>query len=155
MDKELEKKLLEKYPLILRDMYGDPKVTCMAWGITCGNGWYMLLENLLGTIQHHINEFNKGIQSGFPFYKDKQPIPQVVALQIKEKLSSLTFYYEGGDEMIEGMVKLAKELSYYICEECGTTHNVGQTDINEGVMLTLCEKCVPENRRKNWKKISI
>ena len=68
MDKELEKKLLEKYPLILRDMYGDPKVTCMAWGITCGNGWYMLLENLLGTIQHHINEFNKGIQSGFPFY---------------------------------------------------------------------------------------
>ena len=45
MNKELELKLVEKYPKILKEYGGDPKQTCMAFGIeTSGDGWYNFLH---------------------------------------------------------------------------------------------------------------
>ena len=152
MDKELEAYFIRKYPLIFKEMYGDPKDTCMAWGISCGKGWTSLLDGLCHQIQCHINNHNEGIKQGYPYYKDKKEIPQVVALQIKEKFAGLRFYYEGGDEQVEGMVRLAEELSYSICEECGNMNmeSVSQTPINQGWMRTYCERCVPVERKEGW-----
>jgi hypothetical protein len=55
MRKELQDKLFAKYPKIFADKDKSAAQTCMCWGICCGDGWYYLLDNLCGAIQHHID----------------------------------------------------------------------------------------------------
>jgi len=63
-------------------------------------------------------------------------IPQVVVEQVKEKFGTLRFYYQGGDEYINGLARMAESMSGVMCEECGSpgTTNGG------GWVRTLCEK---------------
>lgn len=135
MDKELEQKLLEKYPDILKDMYGPADKTAMHWGITCGNGWYKLLDSLLYSITAH-EKSNKF--SG-------QVITPVVAAQIKEKFGQLRFYYDGGDNFIDGMVTFAEEMSLKICEECGSTNDVKM--VGKNWFRSLCSDCVNKHEK--------
>lgn len=114
MDTKLEKELSERFPLILRDMGGDPKRTCMAWGIECGDGWHRLLETAMEKIQFVCDSSAK---SGHP--------AQLVATQIKEKYGTLRFYYsvEGSCPVAEGVledvVSSAELASSRICEVTG------------------------------------
>ena len=78
MTEELELKLVEKYPLILKDYRGNCQQTCMAWGMECQDGWYDLLDKLLNKLD----------------YISKTSGTQVVAAQIKEKYGTLRFYYD-------------------------------------------------------------
>jgi hypothetical protein len=135
---ELALKLQEKYPKIFRDLYGDMKETCMAFGVETGDGWFWLIDNLCYCIQNYI-DLNPHLE-----------IPQVVAEQVKEKFGGLRFYYHGGDEKIDGMVWLAGTMSYKICEKCGSTENIGET---VGWISVLCETCAnhPDNKMK-WNK---
>lgn len=48
------------------------------------------------------------------------PIPQVVAVQVKEKFGTLRFYYNGGDEYTHGISVMAEYMSATTCEECGS-----------------------------------
>ncbi len=52
-------------------------------------------------------------------------IPQVRALQVKEKFGGLRFYYSGGDEKIAAVVSFVEAISYYFCETTGQFENVG------------------------------
>lgn len=64
------------------------------------------------------------------------PIHQVVATQVKEKFGTLRFYHNGGDDMIDGMVYMAEEMSSRTCEVCG---NPGKTS-GSGWLKTTCEE---------------
>jgi hypothetical protein len=66
----------------------------------------------------------------------KETVPQVVALQVKEKFGTLRFYYTGGDEVIDHLVYMAESFSGVTCEVCG---NLGKLN-NEGWIKCLCEK---------------
>lgn len=99
-------------------------------GIECGKGWYWLLDNLLDSISTYIKN------------NPQLDIPLVKIVQIKEKFGGLRFYYEGGDDMIHGMVWFAEDLSYKICETCGSTEEVSQTG---GWIKTICKKCLESN----------
>jgi hypothetical protein len=55
MKQELDKLLCEKYPLMMVNRHKDMKETCMCWGFECGDGWFNLLDQLMGNIQHHID----------------------------------------------------------------------------------------------------
>ena len=46
MREELDKKLVEKYPLLYRDRYAPMTETAMCWGFCCGDGWYNLIDIL-------------------------------------------------------------------------------------------------------------
>lgn len=46
-------------------------------------------------------------------------VNNVVAVQIKEKFGGLRFYYEGGDDQVSGMVRMAESWAAVTCEECG------------------------------------
>ena len=46
--------------------------------------------------------------------------PQVVATQVKEKFGTLRFYYDGGDDVVRGLVQMAEALSEVTCEVCGS-----------------------------------
>lgn len=69
------------------------------------------------------------------FRTPDQPIPQVVAVQVKEKFGGLRFYYDGGDELIRGAVSMAEAMSYRTCDVCGAPG----TPNHDGWISTRCE----------------
>ena len=127
MKVEIQNKLFEKYPKVFRQKDLPMQQTAMCWGITCGDGWYNILDTLCGQIQHHL-EYNAA--------KDEGTIV-TEATQVKEKFGGLRFYYDGGDEFIHGLVSMAEGLSCHTCEECGSPG----TQNDKGWIHTLCETC--------------
>ena len=55
MREELDKLLCERYPKMMVNRNKDMKETCMCWGFECGDGWFNILDQLMGSIQHHID----------------------------------------------------------------------------------------------------
>jgi hypothetical protein len=64
-------------------------------------------------------------------------ISQVIVEQVKEKFGTLRFYYQGGDDYIDGLVAMAESMSGVTCEECG---NPGESH-SGGWIRTLCQPC--------------
>jgi hypothetical protein len=130
MTKELELKLVEKYPKILRDYGGDMKQTCMHWGIECDDGWYDLLDKCFEKLQYFCDLCSK----------DEKNV-QVVANQIKEKYGTLRFYYsvEDADEIendiISDIVFETEKKSEHTCEVTGKD---GSSCVKRGWYKTLC-----------------
>ena len=125
MREELDRQLCEKYPLIFADRNKSMMESCMFWGFEHGDGWYQIIDGLCANIQHHIDWKNK----------QGEKVPQVVAQQVKEKFGTLRFYYNGGDDVIDGMVRMAESWSAVACEECGAPG----TQNSQGWIKTLCE----------------
>lgn len=46
MKRELDRKLVEKFPIIYRARYRSMQETCMYWGFSCGSGWYDIIYDL-------------------------------------------------------------------------------------------------------------
>ena len=137
MNDILERHFVKKYPKIFAQYGGDPKDTCMAWGVACGDGWFFLLDNLCRAIQWRIDYRKDNIEKGYE--KTDKEIPQVVFEQVKEKFGGLRIYYTGGDPHISAMVSFSETLSMSICENCGAmNHEVGRT---KGWIQSLCTKC--------------
>lgn len=55
MKQELDKLLCEKYPKMMVNRHKNMQETCMCWGFECGDGWFNILNQLMGNIQHHID----------------------------------------------------------------------------------------------------
>jgi hypothetical protein len=55
MKQELDKLLCEKYPKMMVNRNKSMQETCMCWGFECGDGWFNILDQLMGNIQHHID----------------------------------------------------------------------------------------------------
>jgi hypothetical protein len=127
MKQELDALLCEKYPKMMVNRNKDMKETCMCWGFECGDGWYNILDLLMGSIQHHIDWKNR----------KGEVVPQVTLDQVKEKFGTLRFYYTGGDDYISGLVSMAESMSGCTCESCG---NPGK-QTNGGWIKTICQSC--------------
>lgn len=150
MNKHLEKYFVDTYPKIFSEMYGPVNKTCMHWGITCGDGWFNLLDSLCYKIQSRIDKRADDLKSGYVILGGFDLIPQVVVKQVKEKFGTLRFYYEGGDNVIESYVAMAESLSAFICEECGLCDpSIGQTTI---WIRTLCPKCAKKYMSKKFRE---
>lgn len=121
MKKELEKTLIEKYPKIFRDMYGDETQTCLTWGCECGDGWFGLIDELCDRIVQ------------------LDPPDDFYVLQVKEKFGGLRFYTIGATLDIDDLIDEAEHRSYKICESCGSMVDVVLTS---GWMTTICKKCL-------------
>jgi len=141
MRDELDKQLCEKYPKIFCNRNGDPKETLMCWGFECSDGWYQILDSLCGQIQHYIDWNNENFAKGYKQYKQ---VPQVVAVQVKEKFGGLRFYYEGGDERIFGMVSMAESWAANTCEVCGAPGTMR----HGGWIKTLCDTHEAERQQR-------
>ena len=137
MDKKLEQYLTKRFTRIFQDR--------PHFGFECGSGWFRIIFNLCLNIQQHIDSMHENIERynlwNEAYLADKlDEIPQwyqnkiasdpatlkmqsidslqVRASQIKEKFATLSFYYEGGDEYIQGLVSFAESMSAQTCEEC-------------------------------------
>lgn len=148
MREELDKQLCEKYPKIFANRHGDMRETLMCWGFEHGDGWYNIIDQLCANIQSHIDWQNRQRELLLKDNPHNVTIPdeicQVVAVQIKEKFGTLRFYYDGGDDEISGMVRMAESMSSATCEECGDR---GETR-GPGWIRTLCEVHEAEYQEK-------
>jgi hypothetical protein len=135
MSPEKDKELCEKYPRIFENRNSKESRYPIAWGVTCGDGWFDVMDSACYLIQTHCDrtqeKYNKDIQ--------------VVALQVKEKFGSLRFYVAGGDDYTDGVIAMAESLSNKICENCG---NAGRL-YSEGYWVTQCEECRKKYLEKN------
>jgi hypothetical protein len=112
------KRMEEKYPKMFAGKYG---------GFAIGEGWWPIIESLCANIQSHTDWWNKN--------RETHPVvEQVVVEQIKEKFGGLRFYYSGGDDKIQGMVRMAEAWADHSCEECGAPGTAG----GKGWIRTLC-----------------
>lgn len=141
MSPEIEEKLHKDYPKIFKIDNENLRRKDEAdryLALDCDDGWYDLINklcrNIQGYIDHHGNNLSEDEMESF----------QVVATQIKEKFGSLRFYYSGGDEYIEGMIRMAEAMSSSICESCGSKSEV-QTN---GWIKNLCHPCAEKRKEK-------
>jgi hypothetical protein len=123
MKRELDEYLCKTYPKMMVNRSKPMQETAMCWGFECGDGWFPILNHLMGNIQSHIN-WKSGECS------------QVTLDQVKEKFGTLRFYYTGGDDYIRGLVSMAESMSSITCETCG---NPG-TRTRGGWIKTACKE---------------
>jgi hypothetical protein len=125
MKEELEKQLVAKYPKLYAQVGGSPYKTCMADGLTCGNGWYDIIDRLSARLE---------------------PLGTVEAAQVKEKFGALRFYLDYTSPMDEEqrkevfkIVGEAEAESERTCEDCGKPAKLRSIDY---WLTTLCEDCL-------------
>ena len=154
MNEKLQSDLVKAYPKIFKNVGGDPKVTCMADGIQCNDGWYDLLDTLCYTMQQHCDVANTRYiieTDKYQFVVEGDPeYVQVIVAQVKEKMGTLRFYADGVDNATEGMIQMAEAMSSRICELCGSP---AKTNRDGGWMHTTCDSCNKRIRleRQGWK----
>ncbi len=119
------KHMEQRFPKMFETPYG---------GFCCGEGWWPILEKLCSNIQSHIDWKNK----------QSEIVPQVTVAQIKEKFGGLRFYYDGGDDHINGMVRMAEAWADASCEECGSP---GKRR-DGGWIKTLCDTHEAERQQR-------
>lgn len=136
MKAELQNKLYKKYPQIFKQKDLPKQQTAMCWGISCGDGWYDLIDELCGNIDNRLKNLNRN--------KGKAPVLICEAVQVKEKFGGLCFYIYGGDDYISGLIGMAESMSYNICSECG--NKAKSNERNRGWIYTLCQACADEKQ---------
>ncbi len=125
---EFAKHMEERFPKMFAHPYG---------GFCIDKGWWPIIESLCTNIQRRIDFWNKNRET-------RPVIEQVVVTQIKEKFGGLRFYYDGGDDYIQGMVTMAEEWADRHCEECGKP---GQKR-SGGWIKTLCDEHAAEREER-------
>lgn len=108
--------------------------------VECGHGW----DKLIQPIFDYINEYNLS-------RKDDE---RIEIRQIKEKFGLLQVYVSHGTNELYDMIDKATSESNSICEQCGSTKEIG---ITRGWITHLCKECVikmsiEEKRDFIWKK---
>ena len=122
---EFANSMEEKYPKMFANPYG---------GFCVGEGWWPILQALCSNIQHYLNWKNK----------NGEVVPQVVVAQIKEKFGGLRFYYDGGDDRVQGMVSMAESWASKTCETCGAPGKSREG----GWIKTLCDYHETERQQR-------
>jgi hypothetical protein len=130
---DFDRYMCTTYPELFKNRNASPQETLMCWGFSVGPGWHDILSALCDNIQHYTEWNNKNFDKGYTQYKQ---VPPVTVVQVKEKFGTLRFYYDGGDDKIDGMVRMAESMSAVTCEKCGKPG--GSTD--GGWIRTLCDE---------------
>jgi len=140
LSEELANKLYKEFPSIF------PNETPGFW---INDGWFDLVYQLCRNIQLHVRSTKKNFQWALDKYnlldedekvktaKPELKDPSIIVVQVKEKFGGLRFYYDGGDEHVDALVRMAETFSRYICEVCG---NKGKVQSINGWFTAVCDK---------------
>ena len=133
--------LYEKYPDLFINKDKTPMQSCMSFGIECNIGWYDIISSVCYQIKQHEKNIAERIAARNKYERenDKSDLEYIAVKfdQIKEKYGGLRIYHSGGDDYVDGLISLAEEMSYKICERCGCPGSPNK----QGWIMTLCDKC--------------
>lgn len=132
------KQLESEYPKMFTHKYG---------GVAVGEGWWPIIQSLCRNIQYHIDWKQEQKEK----YNRGEGCEQVVVTQIKEKFGGLRFYYDGGDEYINGLVTMAESWAARTCEECG----VPGKQRSGGWIRTLCDHHEAERQAEMKERLGV
>lgn len=124
MNEGLTNSLCQRYPRIFALRPNSTDVANL-WGIMCGDGWFGVLDALCESLQ---------------FATDRNGAPQVVAVQVKEKFGTLSFYCHDASDAQRGMIAMAAGMSARLCEQCGKP---GQVLVHNSIHLARCAEHAP------------
>ena len=117
----------------------DLRMSLMAFGFECGDGWFKLLKNGMEWIHKELNDKYT--------YPDGPPPFQVQ--QVKEKFGTLRFYVYGGNQRVANIISAMETASGLICEGCGAA---GELTDDGNWYRTECWECTAVRRnRHGWK----
>ena len=108
-----------------------------------GGGYIPSSEELIIRYQEHIEDWKKKI------------IPQLEAVQVKEKYGGLRFYLSGYpiqpeiDAKVTAYINFAESISYVTCEHCGAP---GKQQGGHWI-FTLCDDCAVKQEEDRAKRI--
>lgn len=140
--KQFEKLLTEKFPLMYKDMYGDPQSTCMAFGLDgISIGWFDIIYNMSEKLE--------------AIAASQSEDSRIKFAQIKEKFGTLRVYLNSSPEETDEAIKNAEELSSKTCIDCGDPGVL----VKNGWLVTLCKthrtmskhKKIMDNCEYAWK----
>ena len=138
MTPEKDAELCTKYSKIFKNRNMTELETPITQGLECDDGWFDLVSVLCHNIQSHVDWKSSTLSS------EELASLQPVIDQVKEKFGGLRFYVTGGDETIEGMIRMAESMSYKLCERCGNKGNLRSGDW----IRTSCDSCDVQQRRR-------
>jgi hypothetical protein len=197
MKTELQQKLLKKYPQFFREdlkIYTGEKpmheevqelldqkdiVLPIQFGFECGNGWYMLLDELMSEIDNHRKNENRNRQNEFKYkwMKDLSFYLRIKTSAKQKRLRAIGEYIyqkapKGGRPPISVHIDQIKEkfggLRFYysggdktiygmvsLAESlsyriCETCGSTKEIGQTMGWITTLCKECAKES--KSWKQ---
>lgn len=148
-DEEFEN-LAKRYP----DLFEKSDITY----ISCGSGWYNIIDSLCAAIcmEHENAVVNYKYARDYPKFNKhplehyeqnvldaKKRIPKIQ--QVKEKFGSLRFYVDTDSEKIQNYITFASIMSSCTCEICGAR---GEKR-NSGWIKVLCDKHNRETEEKS------
>ena len=134
MNEDRYDKFVESLEAKFPEMYSQPY-----GGVCIGEGWWPIIEALSNQIHHHVKWKNEQRDK----YNRGEGCPPVIVRQIKEKFGGLRFYYDGGDDMVDGMVRMAESWASKTCETCG---DKGKHRVDGGWHYVSCDKHVKKGR---------
>ena len=144
MREELDKQLVEKYPLLYRDRNAPMTQTAMCWGFSHGDGWYNIIDTLSHLLCSDYEQKKERYESIKEYFENGGKWPWVggkeitaeeveqkrlemvkaeetvpTASQVKEKFGTLRFYIDRGTDEHYNFIRFAEYMSAVTCEQCG------------------------------------
>jgi hypothetical protein len=132
MTPNLENLLYKAYPNLFRNRNLPPEESLMYFGISCGDGWYPLINHLSAELESMILDISEGQRADY------------CAEQVKEKFGTLCFYMTKYTINMANAILIMEAKSRTICEFCGAP---GKINNERPWVRTLCDECA-EARKK-------
>lgn len=144
-NKEFDKFMCKKYPLIFADRNKPMTETCMCWGFNVGKGWHELLYNLCEKIDKLYKLTGIGAKASqvkekfgsLRFYTSPSLNEQIKEAKAKNKVDSETAPIIV--EIINDCIDIAEHKSDKICAEC-EEYYYDKITIG-GWVYDICENC--------------
>lgn len=148
MRSDLEDRLFEEFPdLFCRRLNSKSP---LFYGIKTRDGWFNLIRSLCRIIQSHVNSQvvndrkiikssdNNLVEISCEELDNLKFFVQPEIIEIRETMGGLRFYLSGGNSYIFGAITFAEDLSFEICEFCGSP---GKNQPIDRFFITICPVC--------------
>jgi hypothetical protein len=143
MTKDLELKLVGKYPALLKEYGGDMRETCMHWGFQHQDGWFTILDEGLEKLQYLVECFDAAAGE----------TSELTITSVKEKFGTLNIYYDtsGLNEIEDSIVRdVVIGIERESTRTCEVTGKWGKLRQDLRWIQTLCDEeyeKIKENRK--------
>lgn len=168
MRQELDELLCERYPKMMVNRHKPMHTTAMCWGFECGDGWFNILDKLMGSIQQHIDWQNSSRDRDIRFNQAiidarRQPADWTKFNEIHPQDNSWTNELREG--IIDGSLQLREivpEVQQVALDQVkekfgtlrfyytgGDEHISGMVRMAESMSAVTCEDCGAPGKSRN------